>query len=466
MTDGTGPARADLIVTAGCVVTVDAKRRIIDDGAVAIRDGRIAAVGSREEVQSGWSAQRTIDAPAGLMTPGLIDAHNHPIDYLLKGACDDTPQIVRLRERVIPYEDGLTDEEAYLASSATFVEMIRLGTTCFVDGAGPRPEAVARAAIDCGIRGVVTRKVADLPSPFGGAIEPPEESIARADEIVEAFLGAADGRLRACFDIDLPPVVSDQLAEMVAERARARSVGVVAHLIGRPPAPGNAMPEHSADVLRLQRAGLLGPHMLLAHIGWVPPADVELLAGTGTNIVHCPASSMVGGNGWVTHGVIPDLVAAGANVTLGTDAVMISRFLDMVRVMQLAAGAHKDSRRDPTIWNPHQVFEMATAAAARALRWDDEIGSLEVGKSADLAIFDTSSPHWWPEPFANPVPDLVYGGTGHDARTVIVQGRVLMEDGEVQGIDVEALGKSVRDTSASCFARHGIARRAQWPQTI
>lgn len=215
--------QVDLLISAGCIVTVDQQRQIIRDGAIAIKGGDIVAIGPRDAIERAYVGHKTIHAPQGLITPGLIDAHNHPIDYLIKGMVDDTPQIVRLRDRVIPYEDQLTEEQAYASSAATFVEMIRQGTTCFVDGAGPMPHAVARAALDLGMRGIVARKLADVAGPFGGLIQDTDEAIALANETVEQFNGAGDGLLRACYDLDMPAVVSDRLAEMVLTQALERS---------------------------------------------------------------------------------------------------------------------------------------------------------------------------------------------------------------------------------------------------
>lgn len=455
--------QVDLLILAGCIVTVDAGRRVIRDGALAIEGTDIVAVGPRDDIVGAYAARRTIDASDSLVTPGLIDAHNHPIDYLLKGLCDDTPQLIRLRERVIPYEDHMTEDEAYASSLATFVEMIRLGTTCFFDAAGPHPAAIARAAEEIGIRGIVTRKLADVPGPFGGVVEDTEKAIALAEETVERFDGAAGGLLRAGYDLDLPQVVSDRAAEFVRERAAARGATIQSHLIGRRGAPGEPEVARNPDVARLERLGLLGPNLTLAHIGWIPPADVELLAATGTNVAHCPKASLVGGNGWMAHGVIPDLVAAGANVVLGTDAAAISRTMDIVRVMNAAAIVHKEVRRDPLIMNPHHVFEMATIQAARAMGWADRIGSLEPGKAADIAIFRTSEPHWWPDPFANPVPDLVYGGSGRDVHTVIINGRVVMEAGRIAGLDLVAVAGIVRSATKSCQGRLGMAPLGEWP---
>jgi 5-methylthioadenosine/S-adenosylhomocysteine deaminase len=222
----------DLLISAGCIVTMNPQRQIFLNGAVAVNGADIIAVG---DIRAQYRGRKTIDAPRGLLTPGLIDVHDHPIDYLNKGLCDDMPQLQRLRERVIPYEDHITEEEAYASSMATFFEMIRHGTTCFMDGAGPRPSGVARAALDIGIRGVVTSKGADLPGPFGGVVETLEHSTALADETFEKFHGAGNGRRRVCYDLDHPPVVSDQLASIVPDHARERGVGIVSHLIGRRP---------------------------------------------------------------------------------------------------------------------------------------------------------------------------------------------------------------------------------------
>lgn len=463
MTQDSDKRSVDILIIAGCIVTVDAERRIIRDGAIAIDGSDIVAVGPRAEITANFSGKKHIEAPAGLVTPGLIDSHNHPVDYLIKGLVDDTPQLIRLRDRVIPYEDAITDEEAYASACATYVEMLRLGTTCFVDGASPQPHAVARAAEELGIRGIVTYRVMDVAGPFGGHVDDTQTAIKRADEVVDRWHGAANGRLRACYDIDILPAVSDELATMVLDHAKARGVGIVSHFIGRQPAPGQPEMSTNPDIQRLKRLGLLGPHMMLAHIGWVPQADVDLLAETGTNIAHCPGSSLVGGNGWIAHGVIPDLVAAGAKVVLGTDAIAIARTQDMARMMQFAACTHKEVRRDPTIMNPHHVFEMATIKGAQAVGWDDRIGSLEVGKAADLVIFDTSGPHWWPEPFANPVADFVYGGSARDAQTVIVDGRILMDDGLLVDVDLDAIGKLVLQAKKTGFARHGFELAGGWP---
>jgi 5-methylthioadenosine/S-adenosylhomocysteine deaminase len=456
----------DLLISAGCIITMNPERQIILDGAVAVKGSDIVVVGDAAHIRAQYRGRKTIDAPWGLLTPGLVDVHNHPVDYLIKGLCDDTPQFQRLRERVIPHEDSLTEHEAYVASAATYFEMIRHGTTCFMDAAGPRPESVGHAALRVGMRGVVSCKMADLPGPFGGRAEDPLRMIALADNTFEQFNGAADGLLRACYDVDFPPIVSDVLARLVREHAHERGAGITGHLIGRRPEAGQVDGFRNPDLKRYSDLGLLGPCTTLAHIGWIPQEDIQLFADTGTNVAHCPSASLLGGNGWVTHGVIPELLAAGVNVALGTDAAVISRFLDMVRVMHLASTVHKDARMNPALMSAYQVFEMATLGGAKALGWADRIGSLEPDKAADLVIFDASGPQWMPNRFSNPVCDLVYGSSGSDAQTVVIDGVVVMEDRHFKNsILYEEIKTAVDVASGNALVRLGIFPNLQWPVT-
>jgi 5-methylthioadenosine/S-adenosylhomocysteine deaminase len=456
----------DLLISAGCIITMNPERQIILDGTVAVKGADIVAIGDAESIRARYHGRKTIDAPRGLLTPGLIDIHHHPIDYLIKGLCDDTPQLQRLRERVIPHEDSLTEHEAYVASAATYFEMIRTGTTCFMDAAGPQPEAVGNAALRVGMRGIVSCKMADLPGPFGGKAEDPLRMIALADKTFDQFNGAGSGLLRACYDVDFSPIVSDVLARLVQEHAHERGACITGHLIGRRPEAAHAAGFRNPDVKRYSDLGLLGPRTTLAHIGWIPDEDIQLFAQTGTNVAHCPTASLLGGNGWVTHGVIPELLAAGVNVALGTDAAAISRFLDMVRVMHIASTVHKDARLDPMLMSAYQVFEMATLGGAKAMGWADRIGSLEPGKAADLVIFDASGPQWMPNRFSNPVSDLVYGSSGSDAQTVVINGVVVMENRNfTDNALYQEIETAVDVAAKDALDRLGIFPTLQWPVT-
>lgn len=451
----------DLIVAAGCVITMDDDRRILLDGAVAVRGQDIVAVGKASEIKRAWNAKRVVDLPDSVLTPGLIDIHNHPADFLPKGLIDDQQQAARLKNIIIPYEDGLTEDDVYVASVANFHAMIRHGTTTYLDAGSPHPSAVGLAVIHTGIRGTLASKTSDIVGPFGGEVQTTEGALALADKIFEEFHGASDGRVRVFFDIDQIAGASDALAKGIRDRSQRTGVGIVSHLVERRP-EGDVSGFRNPNVKRLNDLGLIGPHMVLTHIGWLPEADVELIGKAGTNIAHCAAASLFGGNGWVSHGVIPELVEAGANIALGTDAVVISRFLDMLRLMHLTSVAHKDARRRPDLFPAHEVLEMVTLNAAKAMGLSDRIGSIEVGKAADLAVFDASE--WRPWAHANPVSDLVYSGAGSKVDLVVIDGKVVHEAGRyVYDFDIGAVLKRVDKAADAAVGRLGIKPTSRWP---
>lgn len=446
---------------------MDASRRVIEDGAIAIRGPRIEAVGSRTDLEPCYPDARRIDAPDGLITPGLIDAHNHPIHYLSKGLADDLELSHRSYRHIWPFEAALTDDEAYVSSLGTFAEMIRHGTTCFCDPGSFRPDSVARAARDIGIRGIVTREGWDIADPNAPTshTEVAQEAIERSEEVIRRWNGAESGRLRAWFSLVRPAHVTDQLCLATKERADALGVGIHGHLTSSrtEDADTRRVVGSSSAVRRYHELGLLDDNLCLAHLGWIVPEEVQLLVAGDVKGVHCPSASMLGGFGVISHGTFPEMRAAGLTIALGSDAGAISRFLDLVRVMYLAACAHKDARIDPTVMGAHAAFEMATNGGARALLWSDQIGSLEVGKAADVVIFDTGGVEWHPNPLGNPIANLVYSASGRSARTVLVDGMPVMEDGELTRIGLASLLADADAAADSVLARLGLSVGGGWP---
>jgi 5-methylthioadenosine/S-adenosylhomocysteine deaminase len=432
-----------LVVTGATVVTMDRERRVIDDGAVAVRDGTIVAVGSTGRVAREHPGLPRIDAEGCVVTPGLVDAHNHPIHYLSKGLADDRELSDRSYRRIWPYEAALTDAEAHISALCTFAEMLRSGTTCFCDPGGFRPDAVARAALEIGIRGIVARESWDVADPNAPGTHPEttDEALERGVAVVERWNGAGDGRLRAWLSLVRPAHVTDELCVRTLDRADELGVGVHGHHTASRTTDENTrrVVGHGSAVHRYHELGVLRPSLCLAHLGWIETDEIALLLAADVKAVHCPSASMLGGFGVIAHGTFPEMVESGMTVGLGTDAGAISRFLDLVRVTYLAACAHKDARIDPTVMGAHKAFDMATTDGARALLWDDRIGSLEPGKAGDLVIFDADDVEWHPNPLRNPVANLVYSASGRSARTVVVDGSVVMRDRELTRVDLRAL---------------------------
>ena len=305
----------------------------------------------------------------------------------------------RWQERVWPYEATLTAEETMVSSTGTFLEMIKNGTTCFCDPGTLEPEAVAKAAERTGIRGIVARMTWDVPD----AAAPSEfnddtaTALARGEECVQRCAGLADGRVNAWFSLVRADHVSDSLIRDIKRRADALGVGIHAHLsTTRGQVEAAIRQWGKTPVARYRDLGAIGPNMHLVHMGAITDDDVTILQEFDPSVCHCPSASMFGGFGCIAHGKFPELVENGVRVVLGSDACAVSRFIDMVRIMYLAACAHKDVKADPTVIGAHKAMEMGTIDGAKALMLDHEIGSLETGKLADIVIADAGSMEWQP----------------------------------------------------------------------
>lgn len=454
---------ADLAVRAGCLVCMDRDRRVIRDALLAVKDGRIVALGKAASTEV--RAARTVDARGKLVLPGLIDGHNHPIHYLSKGIGDDMPVARRWRERVWPYEAGLSREEVKLSALGTFVEMIRHGTTCFSDPGTFHPDAVGEAAAEIGIRGVLSHlawDVRDESAPQYG--DSTAAALEKGEAVVERWHGAAGGRLKGAFSLVRSAHVTDELARAVAKRAAELGVMVHGHLCTtREEVERSRQALGMTPLERYRRLGVLGPNLVLVHMGWAPVEEIPLLKQHEVTVCHCPSASMLGGFGCIAHGHFPEMIDAGVRVILGSDACAISRFVDLVRVMYLAACAHKDVRTDPTIIGAHRALEMTTVNAAAALGWSADIGSLEPGKRADFVVLDTEGAAWRPNPFDNPVANLVYSASGSSVRTVVIDGRIVMEDGRITTVDEPALLAEADAVSRRLLERLGMRLEPAWP---
>lgn len=460
--------RADIILSGGTVITMDRRRRILMDGAVAVGGARILEVGKDADVRRRFEGARIIDARGRLILPGLIDGHNHPVHFLSRGISDDQPTHTRWATRVYPFELAATEEDTYVGALGNFAAMLKTGTTCFSDPGGYHVDAVARAAVDSGIRGILARSTQDISSKGvpvpEGAQETTDGALAASRELYDRWNGAAEGRVRVWFALRSVYNASDALCRGVKRLADRHGAGIHCHLCVTERENELSIAQWGARSLeRFRNLGLLGPNLYLVHMGAVNDQEVEWLAEHGVKVAHCPSASMLGGFGCIAHGRFPQMIHAGVVVSLGTDAGAVSRFLDMVRVMYLAATAHKDAEADPTVIGCYKALEMATIDGARALGWDDEIGSLEPGKRADVILMDTDGVDWVPNPHANPVANLVYSADGSSVRTVIVDGRVVMEDRKLRTVDEPRLWRDCDAAASATLRRAGIELRPAWP---
>jgi len=421
---------ADLLVRNATVVTVDAERRVIRDGAVAIQGGRIAAVGPAAEVGARYSAAETLDAGGGLVLPGLVNAHTHAPMVLFRGIADDLKLMDWLQKYIFPAEArNVTAEFVKAGTRLAALEMIRSGTTTFVD-MYYFEDQVAEAAKEAGLRTVAGETIIGFPAPDN-------KTIADALAYTERFLKRWAG------DPLVVPAVAPHSAYLAdpdalrASRALADRYGapILIHLSESQDEQATVKERYKkTPTVHLRDLGILRKGVLGAHGIWLDAGDRAILKEAGAGIAHCPQSNMK-----ISSGPAPvrEMLAEGLRLGLGTDGAASNNDLDMFEEMLTAALLAKHVTGDPTVAPAASVLEMATLGGARALGMEDRLGSLEPGKRADLIVVDLSAPRL--HPLYDPVSHLVYAAKGADVRHVVVEGRVVMRDRKITTLDEAAV---------------------------
>ncbi len=435
---------ADILIRdVDWLVTMDGERRIITDGAVAIAGDRIVAIGKTSDLAADYSADKVISAAGKLAVPGLIDTHVHSSQQLGRGLADECDISKHLLERLYGYETKLMDEDAYWAAMGAQLEMIRAGTTCFIDPGSHFPDETVRAMGQSGMRGIVARTALDITAteigqmPAGMTVNSTDEAIANAVATVEKHRGALDGRVRPWFSLRILSGCSDRLIQEIKRLSDDYKTGMILHACQSRDEVAAARMKHGVpEVERLDRLGACGSNMVLIHMGWASPKEIVLCMKHDMKISCTPSTGYRLAFGSMEFGRFPEMLELGITVALGSDGAMSSNYLDIVREMFLVSGGAKSQRLDPTIMPPETVLEMATLNGAKAAQWEDEIGALEVGKKADIAIFETRLVEW--RPVLNPIANFVYCCRG-GADTVLCDGRVLMESGTVISLDEELI---------------------------
>jgi len=454
-----------LVSNIGWLLTVDDDRRIITDAAVAITEGRIVDVGKSVEMVADFEATEVVDAKGGLVTPGFIDGHHHSSFQLSRGLADEANAREFLIQRMYPYEAALTPDDVKLSARMGIAEMLRHGTTCFVDPGNAHPERTVEAVAELGIRAVVARSAFDLGgSEFGKVpaelVRDPDTAASLAADLYDRFDGSHDGRVRVSVSFRGLNNSSDELITRLGEVAQDRSTFLQTHACFSYQTHDASLAKFGLpEVERLAELGVLGTSMLLVHGGWLEPHEVGIIRETDSRVVVNPSSSFHNGYGAIAHGHAPELLADGVTVALGTDHAS-SGPVDMIREMFLAACGYKEVRLNPRVISPEAALEMATRNGARAIGMEDTLGSIEVGKSGDLVIFDTTRPEW--RPLYNPVSNLVYSATGSSVSTVLVAGVTVVRNGEL----VSGLGSAELREQEQAFATRvdveGLSQ-LRWP---
>jgi cytosine/adenosine deaminase-related metal-dependent hydrolase len=458
---------ADLIVKNGLVVTMDPTRRVIRDGAVAVEGSRIVAVGMTADILAAHQAPEVIDATDRMVIPGLIDGHNHPFAYLIGGLADEVDIFTTLYKHFYPYEVHVNADEAYSCAMGNYVEMIRNGTTCFNDPGGYHVDQTAQAAVDIGIRGIVNRSTRDI-APAGKPVpkelfDDLETNLREGEKVVQTWHGAADDRIRAWFSLRYVFNISDELVAGIRDLARQYDVGVHCHVAavkGENEAIQEIFGKRSLE--RYYDLGLFGPNLYCVHMGYPNEREVDWLVEHDVKVAHCPSAAMMGAWGILVNKMIPYMIDKGVTVSLGSDTNGAAGSLDMFRVMYVGATMHRDLFDDPTLIGAYKALEMATIEGARACLWENDIGSLETGKKADIVLVDMT-PIEWSHPGRDPIRSLVYSANGSMVDTVIIDGRVIMRDRVILTVDADKIRHDVIAAGEAWMDRADIAVDLRWP---
>jgi 5-methylthioadenosine/S-adenosylhomocysteine deaminase len=450
------------IENARFLVTVDQQRRIIRDGSVLVEGQRIGRVGKAAELAD-VGADRVIDARHFVVTPGFFNGHMH-ISYAhaVRGIFPD--DVENRLAHVFNLQAAMTEEEEYQTTVLGIVDLLKNGTVCFIDpGSTKFPDACLQAYEDSGIRVILGEGVTDRPFPWSLPRYPTEEAIARTTAFVEKYDHRLNDRVRAWAMPFSPEACSAELLGGLKRLADERGTGLTLHHNSGPEARARYQAEHGTSPTEyLERVGALGPNVLLAHVLGVDDAEIDCLARTGANVAMCPSTAAKEGRGVPEHGRMPELLAKGVNVALGSDSANSSNYLDLVRSVNMAAVQYKDARQDTHLIPAETALELATLTGARAFGLGDELGSIEVGKKADLVLFDTRRPEW--QALFNPINNLVYSADGRSVHTVIVDGRVVVDAYRQSFVDEARLYETVQEIGERLQARTGITfPRGRWP---
>jgi len=461
--------QADVLVrNIDWLITVDPTRRVIRDAAVAVKDGKFAAIGKTAAIEAAWRANRVVDGKGTVGMPGMVDNHLHSSFQLARGLADESNAQAFLFEHMYPYEAAMDEEDVFTSVSLATIEMLRHGVTCYIEPGNYYPDATVKAVMGAGMRMVLATSCFDQNKAVTGImparmIEDTARCIAKTEEIFAKYPGKHAGRLTVSASFRGMNNSTDRLILALKEIAKKHDAILQTHACFSYFTHDASVVQHAMpEIERLERLGVLDDKMLILHGGWLEPQEIALLARRKPTIVCCPTSSLHNGYGNFTMGNHPELMALGVNVSLGADHAS-SGTVDLVQEMRHAVGGYKEMRLNPRVMPPEQAVEMATLNGARGAGLADRIGSVEAGKEGDLVLFDATVSEW--QPLYNPVSNLVYGATGNTVKHVFVGGEQVVRDGRLTRIDQDQVLREVIEAGSRITGRLNMSKvlKLRWP---
>ncbi len=427
--------QADIVINNGTILTLDSKNSILENGFLCIRGDSIFKIGTGNPTS--FKAEKIINAGGGLILPGLVNCHTHAAMSLFRGLADDLPLMEWLNNYIFPAESKMDAEFVYTGTLLALAEMIMSGTTTFCDMYLFEDE-VAKAARKAGVRCLVGEVLYDFPSPNYGSVE---KGLEYTESLIQKWHN--DPMVSIAVEPHSLFTCSPKLLTASNELALKYNVPLIIHVAETLTEVNEIKKKYGkTPVKHLDSLGLLGPYLIAAHCVHLEAPDIKTMAAHGVKVVHNPESNMKLASGIAP---VPEMLARGLTVGLGTDGCASNNNLDLFSEMDTAAKLHKVNMLDPTVMDSITVLRMATIQGARALGLQDITGSLEVGKKADVIVIDTHKPHL--TPMYNATSHLVYAARGSDVRHSIINGQPVMEDRKLLTLDLAEIIARAREKS-------------------
>lgn len=432
MSSGEQTINADLLIHAAWIIPATDDQAILDNHAIAVRDGRIVAILPSKDCAAKVRASRELQLPDQALIPGLVNAHGHAAMSLLRGIADDLPLMTWLQDYIWPLESKWVSEEfVYHGTQLAIAEMLRGGTTCFADMYF-FPDASAKAATETGMRVQLAAPVIDFPTPWAANAE---EGIAKTTALHDNWRNSE--LVSTAFGPHAPYSVSDEPLRKIAALAEMLDIPIHMHVHETAFEVEEAVRLTGVRPMqRLYDLGLLSPRLLCVHTTQVNDEDLALLKQTAAHVIHCPESNLKLASGFCP---VARLLASDVNVAIGTDGAASNNDLDMFSEMRTAAMLAKACSGDAAAVPAYQALQMATINGAKAMGLDQAIGTLEVGKCADITAVRLDSLNTLP--LYNPVSQLVYSTQSNQVSHVWINGKLLLDNGELTSLNVRNIRK-------------------------
>lgn len=462
------PKAVDVLIENGLIITVDKGRRIIHDGAIAVKDDLIIEVGKTEDLKNRYHAVKRINAKDRVVMPGFVDAHMHLTEGARGFVPDNIQALPWIYEWICPIFGCLTPDEEYLLSRLVTTEALKTGTTTFVEGGTLKyPEMAIQAIKETGIRANLGRWTWDNPQEPEIFRQTVDGAVDYYENLIKKWHGAENGLINIWMHMVGVGSQSDELFRAMKDLADKNGLGISQHQSNVEEEVQQWMEinktskrpmEYFADL------GFLDKNVRFIHMIALSKREVELVRQFDVKPVHSVLCALNCGYGATVDSRYPEMIDMGVSVSLGCDGANCSNCFDMVRAMYVLAGIYKDRYKDCTKVSAEQAIEIATLGGAESILMQDQIGSLEAGKKADITLFDCNRPEWLP--MVNVTNNLVYSADGRSVDTVLVNGRVVVEGGRITSFDEDELYAEIRsiDWGALLSERTGLPLEKRWPE--